>query len=247
MEEEVPEKVVVQPGAVAPGGLVAVVPVLVPDAVHLLGEPVALGQCAHPVGAGVVHHPQEPAVLPGRVVLAPVHVPQPLRGELRHVGIALEGIVDAHAHQEQVRGEGSVGGALHLQFRMVLAHEGLHGGVHLRLHLGGGRGGLGLAALAGLPGLVLPGRLGPGLAPGLGVAGQGPGRGGQDQDEGRGGAAVPHGRCPCSAFTRVRMPPRMRKSPSTCSHWGARAATRSSRIWLVTASWKAPRSRKLQR
>ena len=57
---------------------------------------------------------------------------------------------------------------------------------------------------------------------------------GSQRDEGD------HRRVPCSATTRVRMPPRMRKSPSMRIHWGWRAATRSSRIRLVTASWKAP-------
>ena len=43
-----------------------------------------------------------------------------------------------------------------------------------------------------------------------------------------------------SAVTTVVMPPRTLKSPTTVICRGAQAATRSSRILLVTASWKAP-------
>jgi hypothetical protein len=38
------------------------------------------------------------------------------------------------------------------------------------------------------------------------------------------------------AVTTVEMPPRTEKSPTTVMRRGAQAATRSSRIWLVTAS-----------
>jgi hypothetical protein len=51
----------------------------------------------------------------------------------------------------------------------------------------------------------------------------------------------------CCATTTVWIPPRTRKSPSTTILRGARARTRSSRIRLVTASWKCPWSRKDQR
>ena len=39
-----------------------------------------------------------------------------------------------------------------------------------------------------------------------------------------------------SATTDVEMPPRAEKSPVTVIRFGLQAATRSSRIWLVTAS-----------
>jgi hypothetical protein len=40
----------------------------------------------------------------------------------------------------------------------------------------------------------------------------------------------------CCAVTTVLMPPRIEKSPTTVMRRGWIAATRSSRIWLVTAS-----------
>ena len=51
----------------------------------------------------------------------------------------------------------------------------------------------------------------------------------------------------CSTTTVVWMPPRTLKSPSTRARRGSMAATRSSRIRLVTASWKAPSLRYDQR
>ena len=45
----------------------------------------------------------------------------------------------------------------------------------------------------------------------------------------------------------VWIPPRTRKSPATVMDRGCVAATRSSRILLVTASWKAPSLRNDQR
>ena len=50
-----------------------------------------------------------------------------------------------------------------------------------------------------------------------------------------------------SATIVVVMPPRMLKAPSTRARRGLTAATRSSRIRLVTASWNAPSSRYDQR
>ena len=43
--------------------------------------------------------------------------------------------------------------------------------------------------------------------------------------------------------TVVVMPPRTQNLPVTVARRGAMATTRSSQIWLVTASWKAPSSR----
>ena len=51
----------------------------------------------------------------------------------------------------------------------------------------------------------------------------------------------------CIATIVVVMPPRTLNSPSTRARRGRVAATRSSRIRLVTASWKAPSSRYDQR
>ncbi len=68
-------------------------------------------------------------------------------------------------------------------------------------------------------------------------------RGGNPAGSGEGGyrgrPAAP-ARFSCRADTVVWIPPRTRKSPSTVIFLGWRALTRSSRIRLVTASWKAP-------
>ena len=48
---------------------------------------------------------------------------------------------------------------------------------------------------------------------------------------------------PCRTVTTVWMPPRTMKSPVTSMNRGASAATRSSQMRFVTASWNAPSSR----
>src|SRR5262249_42012726 len=63
-----------------------------------------------------------------------------------------------------------------------------------------------------------------------------------DVHDGEAGLAHPSsaGRFPYTARTSVLIPPRTLKSPTTSAHRGRAAATKSSRMWLVTASWNAP-------
>src|SRR5262245_30330115 len=70
-----------------------------------------------------------------------------------------------------------------------------------------------------------------------------------DVHDGEAGLAHPSsaGRFPYTARTSVLIPPRTLKSPTTSAHRGRAAATKSSRMRLVTASWNAPSWRYDQR